>query len=361
MKQVIFDAITAGITSLVLGLLIIPVLIRYSGRLGLTDKPNHRKVHSTPVPVVGGLSMAVSCILAMLPSRVSVQLLEQYPLLLAGSIILFVTGTLDDRINIKPLYRLMVQFLCAYAIAASGIRISSLYGLFGVYEIGTAAQYLLTVFIITGVTNAFNLVDGIDGLAGGLALINLAVLAALSLLLQQYTMFVLLVAIAASVMAFLKSNIHPARIFMGDGGSLMLGFIMSSAGILLIETSNTIHAIDSSTVMLIVSVILVVPVFDSLRVYAGRIRRGISPFRADKTHLHHHFLVLGLNHRKAAYSIYGIEFALLLLGTFLHRFATISLCMLVVVVFFLFICHLLTVNTGVEKWTRTIRKMEEAV
>lgn len=361
MKQVILESLITGAASMVLALMIIPVLSKYSSRLGLMDKPNHRKVHVKPIPVIGGISIVISCMLALPLSKTALQLLLQYPVVVGGSILLFVTGIWDDRKNISPLYRLIIQFLCAWGIAASGIRISSLYGFLGINEINTAGQYLLTTLIITGVTNAFNLMDGIDGLAGGLALINLVVLSVLSLVLQQYAIFILLVTLSAAVIAFLKNNIYPARIFMGDGGSLMLGFIMSSTGILLIETSNAVHTIESSRVMLIVSAILVIPVFDSLRVYAGRIRRGESPFRADKTHLHHLFLILGLNHRKAALYIYSLEIAIITLGTLLHRFATISFCVLVVVGFFLFVCQLLAINSGVDKWTRTIRKMEDVV
>ena len=360
MSQIIIEAEIVGMCALVIAMMLIPLIVKYSEKLGLMDKPNHRKVHAKPIPVIGGISIVISSGLSLLLSKTALQLLVQFPVLLSGSVLLFIIGVWDDRKNVRPIYRLALQLLCASAIAASGIRLTSMYGLFGMDELTIFWQYAITILIITGVTNAFNLMDGIDGLAGGIAFINLLILAALSWMLNQYEVFILLVAISGALVAFLKNNIHPARIFMGDGGSLMLGFLMSSIGILLIESGKSSTVIDISYVVLIVSTILVIPVFDSLRVYAGRIKRGESPFKADKTHLHHLFLILGLNHKRAAFFIYGLEIVILTLGFVLHQFVTISLSIVVIVALFLFVCQLLLLNSGVEKWTKIIRKMENS-
>ncbi|MBL0132511.1 MAG: undecaprenyl/decaprenyl-phosphate alpha-N-acetylglucosaminyl 1-phosphate transferase [Chitinophagaceae bacterium] len=360
MSQIIIEAAIVGMCALVIAMMLIPLIVKYSEKLGLMDKPNHRKVHAKPIPVIGGISIVISSGLSLLLSKTALQLLVQFPVLLSGSVLLFIIGVWDDRKNVRPIYRLALQLLCASAIAASGIRLTSMYGLFGMDELTIFWQYAITILIITGVTNAFNLMDGIDGLAGGIAFINLLILAALSWMLNQYEVFILLVAISGALVAFLKNNIHPARIFMGDGGSLMLGFLMSSIGILLIESGKSSTVIDISYVVLIVSTILVIPVFDSLRVYAGRIKRGESPFKADKTHLHHLFLILGLNHKRAAFFIYGLEIVILTLGFVLHQFVTISLSIVVIVALFLFVCQLLLLNSGVEKWTKIIRKMENS-
>lgn len=360
MSQIIIEAAIVGMCALVIAMMLIPLIVKYSHKLGLMDKPNHRKVHAKPIPVIGGISIVISTGLSLLLSKTALQLLVQFPVLLSGSVLLFIIGVWDDRKNVRPIYRLALQLLCASAIAASGIRLTSMYGLFGMDELTIFWQYAITILIITGVTNAFNLMDGIDGLAGGIAFINLLILATLSWMLNQYEVFILLIAISGALIAFLKNNIHPARIFMGDGGSLMLGFLMSSIGILLIESGKSSSAINISYIVLIVSTILVIPVFDSLRVYAGRIKRGESPFKADKTHLHHLFLILGLNHKRAAFFIYGLEIVILSLGFVLHQFVTISLSIVVIVALFLFVCQLLLLNSGVEKWTKIIRKMENS-
>jgi UDP-GlcNAc:undecaprenyl-phosphate GlcNAc-1-phosphate transferase len=252
----------------------------------------------------------------------------------------------------------MLQFLCAVALAASGIRLTSLYGMFGIHEINIYWQYILTVMIIAGVTNAFNLMDGIDGLAGGLAFINLIILSIISFVLKQYSIFVLLMALSGAIIAFLKNNINPAKIFMGDGGSLFLGFLMPSVGILLIEKAAIIKTIEVTNVVLLVSAILIVPVFDSLRVYMWRVQRGESPFKADKTHLHHLFLTLGLNHKRTSFFIYGLELIILIVGLFLQKYAGISLGILIIIALFIFITQLLQLNYGVDKWSKVIRKME---
>lgn len=361
MKHIFIESAIVFFATLLLALVIIPLLVKYSTRLGLIDKPNHRKVHAKPIPVVGGISIIISTLLALLLSKSASQLFVQYPVLISGSILLFIIGVWDDRKNISAMYRLLLQLLCASAIAASGIRITSLYGFFGVQEIGSFWQYALTIIIITGVTNAFNLMDGIDGLAGGLALINLLALAVICLLLNQYAVFILLVAICGGLLAFLKNNTYPAKIFMGDGGSLMLGFLMSSVGILVIEADKAVQVIKISYVVLIVSAILIIPVFDSLRVYAGRIKRGDSPFTADKTHLHHLFLIMGLNHKKTAFFIYGLEILIIVMGFLLHQFVTISISILFIIALFLFVCRLLQLNSGVDKWLKVITQMEKEV
>lgn len=358
MKQLITESAIVLGTSLVLAWMLIPLLIKYSIRLGLVDKPNQRKVHSTPIPVVGGIALMICSMAAIVLTKTGLSLFIQYPVVITGSILLFVVGVWDDRKNLRPLHRLMLQVLCGFAIAASGIRLSSFYGIFGINELNTFWQYVLTTIIITGVTNAFNLMDGIDGLAGGLALINIVTLAVLSFLFQQYSIFILLVAIAGGLVAFLKFNTHPARIFMGDGGSLMLGFLMSSVGILLIEKGASFHDFNNSYTVLIVSAILIIPVFDSLRVYAGRIQRGGSPFKADKTHLHHLFLNLGFNHKKTAFMIYGLELFIIALVFLMHRVVTISMCFVTMTILFLLVSQLLQLNTGVDKWSKVIRKME---
>jgi UDP-GlcNAc:undecaprenyl-phosphate/decaprenyl-phosphate GlcNAc-1-phosphate transferase len=358
MKQILLEAGITAAASLVLALMIIPLIIKFSPMLGLVDKPNHRKVHIKPIPVAGGISIVIATSLALILSKSSLQIISQYPVLLSGGLLLFIVGVWDDRNNLPPSYRLLVQVICAAAVAASGIRLTSLYGMFGMNEINIYWQYILTVMIIVGVTNAFNLMDGIDGLAGGLAFINLLILAGLAFVLKQYAIFLLLIVISAAIIAFLKNNISPARIFMGDGGSLLLGFLMSSIGILLIETTKTVNTINVNYVVLTVSAILVVPVFDSLRVYVWRMQRGESPFKADKTHLHHLFLIFGLNHKKAAFFIYALEIVILATGLLLQKYAGISLGILILIVVFISVTQLLQLNYGVDKWTKVIRKME---
>jgi UDP-GlcNAc:undecaprenyl-phosphate GlcNAc-1-phosphate transferase len=358
MKQLLLDSAITSIAALVFALILIPLLAKISRPLGLIDKPGHRKIHAKPVPLVGGLSIVLSTGMASLLTQSGLALFTTHGVLVSACLVLFAIGVWDDRNNLKPIYRLAVQAVCAWAMAASGIRLTSLYGMFGFEGLNIYWQYGLTIVIITGVTNAFNLMDGIDGLAGGLALINITILSILSILLGQTALFVLLLGIGGALIGFLNYNVSKTKVFMGDGGSLTLGFLMASVGILLIESTRVVHTVNINYVVLLVSTILIIPVFDSLRVYVSRVQRGNSPFKADKTHLHHLFLIFGVKHKWAALYILGLEVIILVLGFLLGQFTTVSMSIIVVVALFLFVCQLLLLNKGVDKWKRLISEME---
>jgi UDP-GlcNAc:undecaprenyl-phosphate/decaprenyl-phosphate GlcNAc-1-phosphate transferase len=357
MKSILLECGIVTAVTLLLTLIIIPILSRHSVTLGLTDKPNHRKLHANPIPVIGGIAIVISTTLALFLSPMALQL---FPVIPGGCLLLFVVGVWDDRENIPASYRLLLQLLCAAAVAGSGVRLSSLYGLLGIVDLPVLWQYIITIILITGVTNAFNLIDGIDGLAGGLALINLLVLSLLSFILQQYALFILFTALTAAIIAFLKSNLHPAKIFMGDGGSLMLGFLMATAGILLIETSNNIKTVRTDYVIVLCTGMLLIPVFDSLRVYLGRIKRGSSPFAADKTHLHHLLIHTGLNHRQAARFIHCFQLLIILSGLIFCRLTDFFSSFIIILLLLPALYSILRIHTGVVEWTKKIRKMEES-
>lgn len=359
MNQLLIETIITCLAALLTATIVFPLLIKAAHRIGWVDKPNHRKIHSQPTPVVGGIGIAISAAIALLLTQSGIALLQQYPVLMGAAFVLLVTGVWDDRININPTYRLAVQLLCATALAASGIRLSSLYGILGIYGLPEAWQYALTIVIVMGVTNAYNLIDGIDGLAGGIAFINLAIMAFISYRLGAFSLMLLLVAMAMAALVFLKHNLHPARIFMGDGGSLVLGFLMPAAGILLIEKSNALpQALPVQEVVAMVAALLALPVFDSLRVYIWRIRRGQSPFKADKTHLHHLILQSGITTPKTTYLLYAAQLLLFLIGWTLVQLLSLSIAILSVVAIFVIMSQLLQLNGKVLTWSQKIRKME---
>lgn len=359
MEKIFSTAYTLPLlVALAASLVIIPVLVRFSHSLGLVDKPDHRKLHKTSVPAVGGIAILAAIIISVLFSGNALAFIRQQPVLIISSVLLMITGVLDDRMNIRPLYRLLIQMGCSFALAASGIRLTSLYGFLGIGEIGLVWQYVLTILVITGATNAFNLIDGIDGLAGGLAIINITVMSVISIQTGNMALLSLLLVIAGGLLGFLKNNISPARVFLGDGGSLMLGFFTSGTSIYLIETANTTGYGDLNSIVVIIAAILAVPVFDSLRVYLWRMSRGESPFKADRTHLHHLFLVFGIDHKKTTLLICLLEIIIVTTGFFFRNIATISLTILLITVLFIAVGYLLQINSEVEKWLVRIRKME---
>lgn len=359
MNQILIEITITSLAALLTAAILFPLLIKAAHRVGWVDKPNHRKIHCQPTPVVGGIGIVISAAMALLLTQSGIALLQQYPVLMGAAFVLLVTGVWDDRININPKYRLAIQLLCATALAASGIRLSSLYGILGIYELTGAWQYALTIIIVMGVTNAYNLIDGIDGLAGGIALINLSIMAFISYRLGAFSLVVLLVAMATAALVFLRFNFHPARIFMGDGGSLVLGFLMPAAGILLIEKSNALpQALPVQEVVAMVAALLALPVFDSLRVYIWRIRRGQSPFKADKTHLHHLILNAGITASKTTYLLYAAQVLFFVIGWTLMQLLSLSVAIMAVAAIFVVISHLLQLNGKVLTWSQKIRKME---
>lgn len=360
MNTFIIQLVITLVAAAAISLILIPLIIRMSIKLKLVDKPDERKVHKVPVPRLAGVAIFFSAIVAVLLSKSGLDAVGRWPILFSSVGLLFMLGIWDDLKNISARLRFVLQICSAAAIAASGIRLTSLYGIFGIYEIGIVAQYAISVLIMVGVTNAFNLIDGIDGLAGGLALISVTVLAAVALLLQQYTLVIIFAAYMGSLTGFLRYNFSPARIFMGDGGSLMLGFLISASGILLIELSaETPQLIAPSRTALVITALLVIPVFDTLRVFLGRMMKGYSPFKPDKTHIHHLFLVAGLNHRKTCYFLYSFALLLILIAIFVPNTDYMSTVIILMVVLFHIITEVLRVNQGVEKWLKVIRKMEK--
>jgi UDP-GlcNAc:undecaprenyl-phosphate GlcNAc-1-phosphate transferase len=221
------------------------------------------------------------------------------------------------------------------------------------------AQYLITVVLVTGVTNAVNLADGIDGLAGSLTLTNLVALSVFAVLLEQTGVAILLLTIAGGVTGFLKYNWRPARIFMGDGGSLPLGFLMSVTGIYLAEAPINHNALQDALPVVLLAC-FAVPVIDALRVFAGRMRKGKSPFAADKTHLHHKLLQHFMQHDMATRKIVTLHIVLILCAALLHQFISMTVLSLMMLAMVLFYAFFLDFTQNFSLWYRRIKHYENS-
>lgn len=279
----------------------IPVVIEVSKRNNLLDKPDHRKQHKAPIPTMGGIGV-VSGVLAS--SFVWINLL---PLLEVGCILftivlLLTTGVLDDMKGLSALKRLLVQLFAGVLAVYAGFVVHIPEGLFGLPILPVYIDYAFTVFLIAGVTNSFNLIDGIDGLAGGIGLIN-SVCFGVFFLYLGYTPFAILsFSLGAALLAFLFYNFNPASIFMGDTGSLVLGYLMVLFGIKIMNLSAV--TADADMFFLLVFALLLIPVIDTLRVFLFRALKSKSPFSADRSHIHHLLLKTGFNHKKASLILY---------------------------------------------------------
>src|SRR5688572_6139087 len=287
------------VMAFVLTLIFIPPVIFMVNRFKLFDRPNARKEHSVPTPTFGGISIFAGMMVALLfwfkfynhPSIITFFL---------SMILLFGVGIMDDLKDLAARYKLVIEVGVASLLAVSGIRITSFGGLFGINELHRIAQYIITVVAIVGITNAFNLIDGIDGLAGGLGFMSLVTLAIFLTLSKDLNYAMIAFALAGALLGFLYFNFNPARIFMGDTGSLVLGFVIAVLCVQLMKV-NAIHPTPVVPNIYVFTLgIVMIPVFDPLRVFGARIWKGRSPFSADKTHIHHLITNKGFTHGFAA-------------------------------------------------------------
>ena len=283
------------VMAFVLTLIFIPPVIFMVKRFKLFDRPNARKEHSVPTPTFGGISIFVGMMVSLLfwfkfynhPSIITFFL---------SMILLFGVGIMDDLKDLAARYKLIIEAGLASLLAVSGIRITSFGGLFGISELHIAAQYIITVITIVGITNAFNLIDGIDGLAGGLGFMSLVTLGLFLTISKDLNYAMIAFALAGALLGFLYFNFNPARIFMGDTGSLVLGFVIAVLCVQLMKINSILSAPVVPNIYVFTLGIVMIPVFDTLRVFGTRIWKGHSPFSADKTHIHHLITNKGFTH-----------------------------------------------------------------
>jgi UDP-GlcNAc:undecaprenyl-phosphate GlcNAc-1-phosphate transferase len=292
-------ALLCFITAFVITLITIPPIIHLIKKYKLYDMPGARKEHAAPIPTMGGIAIITGMMTALFcwfPFTNAVAVIAFF----LSIAVLFAMGIMDDLKDLSAKYKFIVQACLAILIALSGIRINSFDGLFGIYELPVTAQYTLTFLAIVGITNAFNLIDGIDGLAGGLGFMSLVTLGLFLTMSGDNNTALIAFALAGGILAFMYFNLNPARIFMGDTGSLVLGFVVAVLCIRLIQVNALVPNPVLPNAPVFVLGIVLIPVFDTLRVFATRIWKGNSPFVADKTHIHHLLTNQGFSHAFAA-------------------------------------------------------------
>lgn len=286
-----------------------PVLLRWAPRAGLTDRPGARKVHEVPVPRVGGIAMVAG---TLIPTVLTAPMSPTIVGFLAGVLVLLVFGVWDDRADLNYRLKFIGQFLAVgLCMVVGDVRIEWL-TLGGRVMLPDALSWALTFVFLVGVTNAVNLADGLDGLAGGLALLCLCALAVLGTITGNFTVTAIALIESGAILGFLRFNTHPARVFMGDGGSQMLGF---SIGVLaILATQREASALSASLPLLLLGL----PILDTLTVMVRRVAAGRSPFSSDRNHIHHRLLDLGFAHREAVILVYCVQVGLFLLAYYLR-------------------------------------------
>jgi UDP-GlcNAc:undecaprenyl-phosphate GlcNAc-1-phosphate transferase len=299
------DLLFAFVIAMVLTMAVIPLLARAAGRLRVLDDPESRKVHSQPIPRVGGIAMVAGTVLPLWLWLPMDPALLGY---LLAAIVLLVFGTWDDRVNLGALTKFSGQLIAVLIIILVGhVSIDSIM----LRERVALPHWLgisLTSFFLLGITNAINLSDGLDGLAGGTTLLCCAALALLGANWDVRFVETVGIVLMGAILGFLRFNTHPARIFMGDAGSQFLGFSVGVLSILLTKQAAT--PLSTALPLLLIGL----PVLDTLTVMALRLHAGRSPFAADRNHFHHRLLDLGFDHYEAVIVIYAVQCLLLLLA-----------------------------------------------
>lgn len=295
----------SSMTALLVCMALIPLLRLMAARLQIMDQPGGRKVHEHPVPRIGGIAFAVGACasIAWWGENDAVTLS-----VLLGSVIIVGFGVWDDRVDLGYRSKLVGQLFAALAVVVGGdIWFTTLPFLPDV-EVPAWAGMCVTVLFLVSVSNAVNLTDGLDGLAGGLSFLTLSGIAYLAYLSNDSTVLFLTVPFLGGLLGFLRYNTYPARIFMGDGGSQLLGFIMGVLAVLLTDSS---HGPFTPSLAFF---LLGLPFLDTLGVTGQRLAEGRSPFVGDRAHIHHKLLRFGFTHYEAVTVIYVIQASMLSLA-----------------------------------------------
>lgn len=281
--------------SLSVTMLMIPLWISVCRRRHLFECIDDRKRHKQSIPTMGGLSMFAGIVFSY--TLCSIWLDSASLLIITAILLIFFTGFFDDLVDLAPIKKLIPQFIAASIVVAGGIRIDSLMGLFGIGSIPMILSVPLSLFFIVAVTNAFNLIDGMDGLAGSLSLLASSIYAYLFIIAGDMPMAMLSLSIAGASLGFLRYNLNPARIFMGDTGSLLMGFLLAIQSLALFKhmawSSNALTYVSPG----LIAALLFVPLYDVLRVSCIRLLTGYSPFHPDRNHIHHMIAAQGLGPR----------------------------------------------------------------
>ena len=282
----------------------IPVIINVSTIKKLFDVPDERKIHVSPVPSLGGLGIFAGFIVACLIA-IPLESASTFQYFYAAALITFFLGLKDDILILTPMKKLIGQVITAFVIIyKGGIAIKSMHGFLGVYDLPEAISLALTYLTVIVIINSFNLIDGVDGLAAGLGIFTTLCFGTYFYIIKQPQFATLAFAMSGSLLGFMIFNRSPAKIFMGDTGSLLVGLINAILVIHFIEVAPSPQNVMPFFAAPAIGVaILIIPLFDTLRVFSIRIFSRRSPFSPDRNHIHHILLDRGMSHSMVSFAL----------------------------------------------------------
>ena len=326
------DLIGAVVTALIVTFFSIPSIIKISRIKHLFDKIDERRSHQTPVPTLGGVAMFAGLLFSFTFWASFGQQYSNSQYVLCAYIVIFLIGAKDDLVPLTAFKKMAGEVVAAILLVyKADIRLTSLYGILGLQEIPIWLSVPLSIFVILLIINALNLIDGIDGLAAMVGLVACVAFGTWFYVAGQTDLAILAAALSGALIGFLHYNfmLRPARIFMGDTGSLLIGLTMAILSIQFIEANKSWqNSWSIQSVPAVAVAVLIVPLFDTLRVFTLRAVRGRSPFEPDKTHIHHLLLEIGFSHRQATLILLIINILFIILAYFLQGLGTLLLLFL---------------------------------
>jgi len=313
--------IAALVTSFIICFLTLPVIISYSLKKNLGDIPGRRKIHKNVTPSMGGVAIFLGFMISCMIWMGYDQWMQVTFVFMALSIMFFI-GLRDDLVPLKPRVKLLGQVFAAGFLVFSEVRVHSFYGILQIGPFPDYVSYALTIFIVIIITNSFNLIDGLDGLAGTLASISFVAFGVWFFLIDDLTFSILCFSILGALFAFLRFNWEPSKIFMGDTGALTVGMLLGVMAIHFIHQNYYLAADNPYLFMGSVSTgvcFILVPLLDTLRIIILRLSKRKSPFKPDKSHVHHAILRLGLPHSKTTIVLGCIQILFIAVALSFHK------------------------------------------
>lgn len=313
-EQPLFYIVLAAILSIAFTIIAIPSLLGIAEYIDLYDETNPRKSHKGKIPNLGGFAVFGAFVISYCIAGDFSEKEVKY--IIAALCFIFMIGAKDDIVDLTPHKKFGGQFLAASLIVLiGGVRLTSFYGIFGIAHLPYIVSVIFSIVTIVFIINAFNLIDGVNWLAGGVTLVAMGTFALWFYIHGFYDYAIMAASIIGSILVFLKYNYSPAKIFLGDSGSLSIGlltavliilFIEKSAAVLYVHTNEPFHVISGPALAI---AILIIPIFDTLKVFTVRILNGRSPFDADRTHHHHKLLDLGFTHEQTSAILVSVNIA----------------------------------------------------
>ncbi len=328
-----YDIILAFITAFTLTYFAIPSIIHVANEKRLMDEPGDRHSHTVSTPSLGGIGIFAGMIFSIVlwtPFNVFGDL--QY--ILCAFILIFLIGVKDDILPMSPRNKLIGELLAATILVfKSNVKITSFYGLFGIGDLSDMVAVPLSIFTILVIINAFNLIDGINGLSGSIGVLISVTLGYWFFSTFHNDLAIVAFSLAGALIAFLKYNYSPAKIFMGDTGSLLVGLVCSILAIKFIEFHRDLpldNPFYMKSVPAVAIGILILPLYDTARVFLTRALKGHSPFYPDRTHIHHLLIDTGLSHMQATYVLVFVNFLFIVMVFKFQAIGTLPLLALTI-------------------------------